>query len=399
MIDLTRVRLLIALGIAAAALTVCAPASAQAEKKERSVKIDFKSADGVTLVGRYYAPMGPKKRDAVVLLLHDFNKGKGGSSKANGYQDLATAMQDDGYAVVSFDFRGFGDSTAVDKDKFWADANNRTYINGAGKKQASIRYDQFKPAYFRHLVNDVAAARAYLDRRNDARDVNVSNLILVGVGEGATIGSAWAYNEARRRKDNNENPPIIGLPRTTGGADPESNNIAGAVWVSLSPTLAGIDYRSHLARWNFELVRNQRITTVFLNGEGKADSTSRTAVAGLLGKIKPSGTRKPGPRKDRVVKDKGAKEPGGEGAMEGTRQILLKDNLSGEKLLDKQVARGILTIMGRVMEARGAKAWEERASAKARFYYTMPNKDFVVKLAKPPKQEVPLVDMSILFGR
>src|SRR5262249_40873887 len=122
---LTRARLLLACGIAVAALACCASAFGQGEKKERSVKIDFKSGDGVTLVGRYYAAGGTKKRDAVVLLLHDFKQKKGGSSKALAYQELATALRDDGYAVVTFDFRGFGDSTSV-TDKFWDHSHNRT---------------------------------------------------------------------------------------------------------------------------------------------------------------------------------------------------------------------------------------------------------------------------------
>src|SRR5262245_47129501 len=99
---LTRSRLLLAFGLVVAALAACTPVLAQGAKKERSVKIDFKSGDGVTLVGRYYAAGGRKKRDAVVLILHDFKKNKGGSSKALGYQNLAAALQDDGYAVFSF---------------------------------------------------------------------------------------------------------------------------------------------------------------------------------------------------------------------------------------------------------------------------------------------------------
>ena len=47
-------------------------------------------------------------------------------------------------------------------------------------------------------VNDIAAARRYLEVRNDAGDCNLSNLILVGAKEGAALGSLWIAEEWQR---------------------------------------------------------------------------------------------------------------------------------------------------------------------------------------------------------
>src|SRR5262249_36398942 len=94
----------------------------QPADKPDGEKVAFQSADGVTLVGSWYA--GAKGQDSpCALLLHDARE----SRRAAGWEALARSLQEKGFAVLTFDFRGHGDSTAVTRD-FWDDATNRSLI-------------------------------------------------------------------------------------------------------------------------------------------------------------------------------------------------------------------------------------------------------------------------------
>src|SRR4051794_16201293 len=78
---------------------------AQDEKKE---DVSFKTFDGVLIKGSYYA--SAKGSNApVVMLLHKY-----GADRTKGDWDaLAVRLKEKGYAVLSFDFRGHGQSTQI----------------------------------------------------------------------------------------------------------------------------------------------------------------------------------------------------------------------------------------------------------------------------------------------
>jgi hypothetical protein len=78
-------------------------------------------------------------------------------------------------------------------------------------------------------VQDIVAARLWLDLRHDEEKVNTANLIVIGEGEGARLGAIWLATEARRYK--------------TGGLVPglklavcESRDVCGAVWIDVRST-------------------------------------------------------------------------------------------------------------------------------------------------------------------
>src|SRR5262245_26381536 len=106
--------LLAGLSLALAAWT----GSASAAEDAQSDRVSFSACDGVELSGTFYpSPRGKKDKDAVVLLLHDFDHRKGGGSHGD-WDKLAEKLQKEGYSVLSFDFRGFGGSKSV-RDDFW----------------------------------------------------------------------------------------------------------------------------------------------------------------------------------------------------------------------------------------------------------------------------------------
>src|SRR5947209_5614593 len=73
-----------------------------------AVPVDITTVDRVELKGAFY-PSAQGKAAPTVLLLHEFGK----DSKSTEWLKLAEALQQKGYAVLRFDFRGHGDSTGI----------------------------------------------------------------------------------------------------------------------------------------------------------------------------------------------------------------------------------------------------------------------------------------------
>ncbi len=181
-------------------------------------RVEFPTADGVQLVGRFYP--GPKgKPSNPVLLLHDLEQHKGEDL----YAGLALALQSKGYAVLSFDFRGHGRSKGVSPE-FWNAPHNKL-LPRRGRPANTIQAQDFPAPYWHTLVNDIAAARRDLDLLNDQKVVNSSNLVLVAAGRAATLGSLWLASEWYRAEK--------------GNPAPEGSTIAAAVWLSIDPGVGG----------------------------------------------------------------------------------------------------------------------------------------------------------------
>jgi hypothetical protein len=214
----------------AAATLLAASGSAHAQEKPDNVH--FLTADGVKLKGQYYA--APQKCLATVIMLHPIGEGK--SSKAiPEWQKLAESLQKANYSVLTFDFRGHGDSIEIAAPKdFWSKLPNSTNVKPKGKAVDEIDvkdYIKQGSSYLPVLVNDIAAARAYLDRRNDSiKDCNTSSIIVIGADNGATLGALWMNAEWNRYRAAYN--PMLGryVPETRA----EGNDIIGAVF--LSPT-------------------------------------------------------------------------------------------------------------------------------------------------------------------
>jgi hypothetical protein len=180
--------------------------------------VSFTTADGVKLMGTYY-PGNKGNNSPTALILHEWGKDR----NKGDWGGLAEQLQKSGFAVLTFDFRGHGQSTEVsDKQTFWSYPTNRSYIR-AGKDLGSFSYkDISNLAYTPMLINDIAAARRFLDLKNDANDCNVSNLFIMGAKEGAGLGMAWVAMEWKRNIS-----LVPGQPQFAG------QDIAGCVWLSI----------------------------------------------------------------------------------------------------------------------------------------------------------------------
>ena len=269
--------------LASLSVAVCSLAVRGADdpkKDENSKPVQFDTVDGVTLDGRFY-PAGAqaKSKEATVLLLHNINAKTGGSSNQLGWDDLAKLLQSNGYAVLKFDFRGFGNSTNV-SPSFWTHRYNSRYVRGANKARppstiAHKDFDNNASEYYPYLVNDIAAAKAYLDRRNDAGQANTSSLIVIGAGEGATLGAMWMASEWDRQRVNG-NLGVTGLLPGTKITldDPEGRDEAAAVWLSISPKLGNRSVATALCGWLGQISGANKVGMAFIYGS--QDTASAT---------------------------------------------------------------------------------------------------------------------------
>ncbi len=349
-------RLCAALPALALAALFAGGALAQEDKKDKdkdksgtSRKVTFDSFDGVRLSGTFYPkPGGTKDKDACVLLLHSFDLRKGGNSHQDGWDHLAESLQQEGYAVLSFDFRGFGDSKQVSREQFWdrTKAPMNQMIRTAARAPETIDFKEFPPGYYPVLVNDIAAARTYLDRKNDNREVNTSNLVLVGAGEGATLGSMWLAGECKRKRVRGFAPP-----NRYDLDEPESRDVACAVWLSINPGLAGI--RVPLGRWLVDAAADQRIPMGFLYG---ADDAEGKEIAATY---------------ENSIRSAAAAR--GKGKLEFTARDAVKNTkLRGSQLLTKSLTTedDIKHYLDRVIEKRGVREARSRDPLKTQYVWS-----------------------------
>jgi pimeloyl-ACP methyl ester carboxylesterase len=188
-------------------------------------KVKFETFDKVELHGTFYPGNNGKKSPAIILL-HEI----GGNSQKAGWGELAQKLQDEGYAVLAFDFRGHDRSTSVSPKEFWNIRIN-TRLKNAAKLGSDISYKDFPPGYLPMLVNDIEAAKRFLDQQNDAGLCNSSSLIVIGAKDGATLGALWmALASLTPRWGKN----AFGQ-RVIQGT--EGEDLACGVWLSISPYL------------------------------------------------------------------------------------------------------------------------------------------------------------------
>jgi alpha-beta hydrolase superfamily lysophospholipase len=349
---------------------------ADAGKKDKADKgesrtISFRSSDGVDLQGNFYPAPASGAKDACVLLLHNFNARTGGDSHQDGWDRLAAALQKEGYAVLTFDFRGFGKSKSVDKE-FWNAAKypQNQRLKFAQKKAEVIDRNEFPADYYPNLANDVGAAKAYLDRKNDAREVNASNLVVVGAGEGATVGALWMASESHRKKDRASLTP--GLPPDLDQA--ESRDFSCAVWLSISPTLA--TRQVPVRGWLVEVGRDQKVPMAFVYGS--KDEKGKNFAVGTVSAIKP----KTGPKKF------DPKDTGDPRAYTGEKK--LDTSLVGEKLLQQSLGTQkwvVKTYLADLFDARPLREWRKRDAERFAYVWAFPMMRPV--LAKMPGEESP----------
>jgi alpha-beta hydrolase superfamily lysophospholipase len=323
----------------AAAWMLIANESVRAQANVENVNI--LTADGVKLRGQFFP--AEKKCLATVIMLHSIGEGK--SMKVAEWKKLAESLQKADYSVLMFDFRGHGDSTEIASPKdFWNMKANGLNVRGKNKDEIDVKdYIKQGGAYLPVLVNDIAAARAYLDRRNDtSKDCNTSSIIVIGADTGATLGAIWMNSEGYRYK---YTPAASPLMKAEWAKTPEGNDIIGAVFLSISSSLE--KRKVSIPAILKSACKDKGTAAYFLSGKDDA-KFAKTLEANL--KVSKS-------NKHQFI-----------GATE------LKTDLSGMKLLTKgtNADEAILKYLDGVVDDRKAE-WSEHDFEKSIYFWRPPS--------------------------
>ncbi len=320
-----------------AVLISCQQIQAQDKKSEQEKKTDsdsvkFDTADGVELRGTFYP--AAKAKAPAVLMLHRF----GGNRP--GWEKLAEELQS-----KTFDFRGHGESTKVSPD-FWKHQSNTSYIKGAKTDRKTIRVGDFRKDYLPVLVNDIVAAKRFLDKQNDAGLCNSSNLIVIGAEEGAALGCLWIREEWDRL-------PQIRGPLNRIIYDPQGKpfgeDIAAAIWISPSAGLNGRSVGSYL-RDRKEI--RERTPMLFYSSSGDPDGAA--AAKRLFDDLKSKQSKAP----ELTFLQDGVKG----GRARGVDLVNKKD---------VKVDDQIITYLEKVIDKKGVTAWKMREPEKGVFTETV----------------------------
>ncbi len=277
--------------------------------------------------------------------------------------------------MLTFDFRGQGESKNVEPDFWKFPVNMALPAYGKGKWEdglpQTIEGDDFSALYMPWLIHDIAAARMFLDERheNPNSPVNSSNLMLFGVGRGAALGSLWLASEGIRydAKGTGTKVKIVGL---------KNRDILRGVWLDIETT-----WKGHLfpvpkwVSWAHCLHPDSEVPIDFLFGA--EDVNAYRLVRELIG------------------------------VGNGNSHPIPGASLSGMKLLDKdrQSEKYIRQyLVEKLLNTYRIRAWEPRQLQTHRSYWGFPTPagpiDFY--LAKRPGERilrpVPLKGFGIRMG-
>ncbi len=180
--------------VAAAVLPLASPAFCQdkAEKKGESKEKEIPkpedlflpTADGVQLAVTYYpGPVYPGVKDKQIIpvvLLHMWKESR------NDYKDLAPYLQKLGYAVIVPDLRGHGESTRV-----------------KGARKEDLNADKMSQQQLPLMATeDMMAVKAFLWERNNAGELNIDKLCIIGAEMGAAVALNFAAADAVQQEQN-----------------------------------------------------------------------------------------------------------------------------------------------------------------------------------------------------
>lgn len=182
-------------GIVSFALSaLVAPTFAQQANTPDAQGYTLTTKDGVQLAITYYPSRervgtSQAKQVTPVVLLHDFQDTRAVFASLAQRLQSPPEVDDDGnalppgktFAVVTVDLRGHGEST---------------------RREGALGYEQsLAPAkfevgdFFAMASMDMEAVRSFLVGKNDAGELNLNKLCVLGSGMGASVAVIWAAND------------------------------------------------------------------------------------------------------------------------------------------------------------------------------------------------------------
>jgi hypothetical protein len=220
----------------------------------------------------------------------------------------------------------------------------------------------FPAGYAANLINDISAAKRFIERRyNDAGECNCSNIVLIGAEDGATLGALWLATETKRYR-------ILPVGLTgQKNEKPESKDVIACVWLSMSEWLGQSTQMKQLVggpnllnKWLREagntpeskvnMTAESKIPMAFLYGKKE---TSPNRYLSLVKAIRPKYV--PGKTTPDTDELKGTLERGFNTNLIGHR-LLVGELDTRESIVSKYLTGFILD------EKKGLNEWEKRES-------------------------------------
>jgi len=131
--------------------------------------------DGVTIKATWY-PSQAGRQAAVVILLHGYQ-----GRRVDFHQFALFLQREKDFAVIVPDLRGHGDSL--------------TRVDAEGERH-ELRPDRLTHEDFEAMsFQDVEAIKRFLVKRNNAGELNIERLGMVGAEMGALVAVQWAYED------------------------------------------------------------------------------------------------------------------------------------------------------------------------------------------------------------
>jgi pimeloyl-ACP methyl ester carboxylesterase len=222
-----------------------APGRASDEASPKGEDITLPTEDRVQIIATYYR--GSKGKESVpVVLLHGYGLQHNRTDYTKG---LAPYLQAQGFAVVVPDFRGHGDSTRLKTVR--------------GKDEtldaATLTTNQFNLM----VTQDMKAVKGFLWEKNNAGELNLDKLCVVGAEMGASIALDFAYYDALEQDANPVLRPEYKLGRF----------VKALVLISPETSFKGISIRHAVQN---PAVRNDISVLILVGkGDGKALSEAK----------------------------------------------------------------------------------------------------------------------------
>jgi pimeloyl-ACP methyl ester carboxylesterase len=144
------------------------------DKVPEPENVTLETKDDVPIKATYYAS-GPalkdKKKAVPIIMLHGWEGNRGE------YHALASYLQKQGYAVICPDLRGHGQSLRYKK---------------ADGEAAEFDLEKMKGPEIEKMVFDVEAVKQFLVEKNNAGELNIEALCIIGAHIGGTIAMNWS---------------------------------------------------------------------------------------------------------------------------------------------------------------------------------------------------------------
>lgn len=195
--------------------------------------------DGVTLCATFY-PGTRGKESVPVLLLHNWK------SSRREFAALAPQLQQMGCAVLVPDLRGHGAST------------RKVEVYRGKPREVKLDAAKFRATEFAEIATlDMAALRGFLLNKNNAEQLNLNKLVIVGSEMGAAVAILWsAYDWS--------------LPNYEHAGIKQSQDVKALVLISPRWSYTGLDTAALLNVKGPSAVRD-RLSVMILVGQGDSE--------------------------------------------------------------------------------------------------------------------------------